>query len=331
MEKQKSKLIKPLFVGMNFNYDGKRMRAILEREISDEIHTYRLWRKAGQFDHDYPRANNDTYLLYVEINDYLIPLRMTDFSLVNQCGYNAAIRKMYGNMEERERKFRFVRETEGDDGIVKLIQEENRQISECGADPKLQVEYIRQSLNSHIEMYNNSKSNGGKTFPDFVGAALLNDLEHCKELSKRYKQMRTDERKAHIAAVHEQEKRHMCEVNKAARDVVEKAIQIIRDGGTIKNEEITVYSDDGVQKTYHLINYLMRLFGVDVPLRTQGWINGKLAEVLIENRTCNNLRYYKKKNGQCSQKFFEYMRQLISAIINNDFQAGKIGGLDCEK
>ena len=66
-----SKLMKLLFYGGNFNREGRRMRAVLEREISDGTQTYRLWRDAGKPDLDYPRAENDKYILYMEINGYL--------------------------------------------------------------------------------------------------------------------------------------------------------------------------------------------------------------------------------------------------------------------
>ena len=34
----------------------------------------------------------------------------------------------------------------------------------------------------------------------------------------------------------------------------------------------------------------MRLYGVEVPLRTQGWINEKLVSLRVVNGCCNDLR-----------------------------------------
>ena len=68
---ENSKLMTPLFYDGMFNREGRRMRAVLEKEISDGTQTYRLWRAAGKPDLDYPRAENDKYILYVEINGYL--------------------------------------------------------------------------------------------------------------------------------------------------------------------------------------------------------------------------------------------------------------------
>jgi len=62
------------------------MRAVFVREISNGIKTYRLWRGAGKPNVSYPRAENDKYILHVELNGYLVPLRLTDFDLINHCG-----------------------------------------------------------------------------------------------------------------------------------------------------------------------------------------------------------------------------------------------------
>lgn len=95
-EMEHSKLMIPLFYGHSFNREGRKMRAVFEREISDGAQTYRLWRGTGTPDVDYPRAENDKYLLHVEINSYLLPLGMTDFYLVNDCGFEPAAEKLYG-------------------------------------------------------------------------------------------------------------------------------------------------------------------------------------------------------------------------------------------
>ena len=80
-----AKLMTPLFYDGNYNVEKKRMRAVLEREVSNGAVSYRLWRSDGKPDLEYPRAANDAYILHVEVNDHLVPLRMTDYALVNHC------------------------------------------------------------------------------------------------------------------------------------------------------------------------------------------------------------------------------------------------------
>ena len=63
-----------------------------------------------------------------------------------------------------------------------------------------------------------------------------------------------------------------------------------------------------------IILCLMRRYGIDVPLRTQGWINGKLVNATIEDGRCSHVQYLKSKRGRCSETFFGCMDRLIRAI-----------------
>ena len=55
-----AKLMKPLFNDNgNYNEEGKMMRAVLEREVSNGAESYRLWRSDGKPELEYPRAAND--------------------------------------------------------------------------------------------------------------------------------------------------------------------------------------------------------------------------------------------------------------------------------
>ena len=96
--------------------------------------------------------------------------------------------------------------------------------------------------------------------------------------------------------------------------MVSEAIQIIQNGGILKNETVKFYSSRYSFSSYSIVNYLMRQYQVDVPLRTQGWINDKLHSVTIKGGKCEYLQYYRAKNGRVSQKFFDCMRELIRAI-----------------
>lgn len=65
-----SKLMKPLFHGYHFNKNGIKKRAVFCSEVSNGKDTYRLWRSAGKPDVAYPRTENDTYRLHIELNGY---------------------------------------------------------------------------------------------------------------------------------------------------------------------------------------------------------------------------------------------------------------------
>ena len=58
----------------------------------------------------------------------------------------------------------------------------------------------------------------------------------------------------------------------------------------------------------------MRQYQVEVPLRTQGWINDKLVNATVKGGKCEHLQYFCSKGGRGSQKFFECMNALIRAV-----------------
>ena len=51
-----AKLMTPLFYDGNYNVEKKRMRAVLEREVSNGVVSYRLWRSDGKPDLEYPQT-----------------------------------------------------------------------------------------------------------------------------------------------------------------------------------------------------------------------------------------------------------------------------------
>ena len=311
---ENSKLMTPLFYDGMFNREGRRMRAVLEKEISDGTQPYRLWRAAGKPDLDYPRAENDKYVLHIEINGYLAPLGMTDFSLIDICGFEPAAKKLYGGKDQRGKWIDSLRESGGYDAVSAALTEEKKEIERCGSDPTRQTEYIRDLLDGHVSTYLKSKENGGQTFPDFTGALVVNELARCVELSAVYRAKQQAEETARRTRIAEEEKAYCEAQNKEAEKAVSAAIQIIREGGILKNETVKFYRSRCDSSVYSIVNYLMRLYHIDVPLRTQGWINEKLCSTTIKDGKCEYLQYYRARNGRVSQKFFDCMRELIRAV-----------------
>ena len=99
-----------------------------------------------------------------------------------------------------------------------------------------------------------------------------------------------------------------------AEQAVSAALQVIREGGVLKNTTVKFYQSRHSASSYSIINYLMRQYQVDVPLRTQGWINDKLHSATIQDGKCEYLQYLRRKGGRCSQKFFDCMNALIQAV-----------------
>lgn len=315
IEMEHSKLMTTLFYDGNFNREGRRMRAVLEKEISDGTQTYRLWRAAGKPDQSWPRAENDQYILYVEINGYLVPLGLTDFSLTDICGFEPAAQKLYDGKEKRGAWIDALRESGGNDAVSAAVAEERKETERYGRDPARQTAYIQSLLDDHLSAYRKSKESGGQSFPDFTGALVMNELAQCVELSAVYRAKRQAEEAARQARAAEEERAYCEEKNRAAEQAVSAALQVIREGGVLKNTTVKFYQSRYSASSYSIFNYLMRQYQVDVPLRTQGWINDKLSSATIQDGKCEHLQYFRRKGGRCSQKFFECMNALIQAVI----------------
>lgn len=138
------------------------------------------------------------------------------------------------------------------------------------------------------------------------------------ESKKAYKEIREKAWQAEREKREAEERAFVQQKNAETEAVIAKALEIIRNDGTLKNDDITFYTSRYSGNSYSVVNYLMRQYNVNVPLRTQGWINSKLSEAKICNGACESLRYFKKKGSSCSQKFFECMNDLITAVRNSD-------------
>lgn len=308
-----SKLMTPLFYNNSFNRDGRRMRAVCEKTVSNGTDTYRLWRSAGKPDLDYRCGENDRYYLYVDVNGYLAPMGITEYVLIGQSG-TMAVDEQYGGREARKRHFDELREAEGMDAFYAALDEERAEIERLGSDSARQADYIRKRLDDRVRTYLKAKENGGETFPDFVGALVMDDLARCAELSAAHQAMWRKERQAAAVRAANEERVFCEEQNRIAEKAVSDAIQVIRGGGVLKNDTVKFYRSKHHASSCSIVLYLMRQYHVDVPLRTQGWINNKLVSVTIKDGWCTGERYLCAGKKRGSEKFFIYMDRLIRTI-----------------
>ena len=322
-----TKLMRPLFYGGNFNAKGRRMQAVFVREVSNGTDSYRLWRRAGKPDLDYPRAENDAYTLYVEIGEYLAPLRMTEYSLIDHCGYLAATEELYGGKDKRSEYFNQLRNNDPnwEQATSAAIALENERIQQLGSDPARQVDYIKSIMDQHVSTYRASRDSIGESFPDFIGALILDDLTMCQSLAFVYRQKKYVKEQALMAKAKEEEKAFCEQQNSLATQAVLEAIHIIKTNGILENKSLKFFRDRYNSKSFSVVAYLMRKYEVNVPLRTQGWINDRLVSVTIENGRCEHLKYMKAKGGQCSQRFFDCMNELIQKVTTEPVPELEVG------
>ena len=127
-----STLKKPLFINGMYNREGKNCRADFVREVSNGAESYKLWTCTEK--NQYPANERDRYFLYVEINNYLVPLRMTDYKFTDVLGFFPACVELYGTREERARGWRRTENTDA------LRAQEEPVIIRYGSDPARQAE-----------------------------------------------------------------------------------------------------------------------------------------------------------------------------------------------
>jgi len=312
-----SKLMRPLFIGGWFNREGHRMRAVFVREISDGTQSYHLWRKDGKPDRAYPNDDLDKYFLYAEVNGYLLPLEMTDFDLIRQCGFEPMVMELYGNRECRRVYFGNLHKADNRPSLQSALENERALIKKYGTDPALQSKYIYDLFDTWAQAYLKSRETCGQTFPDFSGALIVNDLTRCVELSAAYQKKRQAEEFERRTKA-EAENKAFCEKeNQKATQTITNAVDVIRNGGVFENTIIRIYVDKNLFEDVSLVNYLMRLYQVNIPLRTQGWVNSKLQNCKMKDGKCVGVGYLSKKKHSVSKRFFDCMDELASAIIKS--------------
>lgn len=307
-------LMTPLFYQDNFNVAGKKIRAVFLREVTNGTDSYRLWRRDGKPDRQYPQGKGDDYILYVELHGYLATLRTTDYYLIDRCGYKAMVAALYGGEDKREQYFDGLRRSGGDEAVLEVLRQEEQKIQELGRDPACQADYIKAILDGHVSTYLASRENGGETFPDFIGALVLDELPACRELSAIYKSKCREKEQERKAKADAEDRAYCQERNQRAEQQVQEAIRIIREGGVLQNDTVEFYRDKYDSSACSIVLYLMRQYQVDVPLRTQGWITSKLAAATIADGRCSHLQFWGRKSDRASQRFVVCMNELIRAI-----------------
>ena len=104
------------------------------------------------------------------------------------------------------------------------------------------------------------------------------------------------------------------EKSEEAQNQIDKAIEIIRSGGVLDADYISIYHSRYNCHSYNIINHLARMYDVEIPLKVQGWINSKLLQVTISDGRAASLRHI----GRGSQTFWGYMEQLIEAVCKEE-------------
>lgn len=145
--------------------------------------------------------------------------------------------------------------------------------------------------------------------PELLGAAM--------EVRDRIKTVR-DRKHAEMAKQRQEEdEKFVKESNEISESILVKAIDRIKDGGVVKNDEITFWKDRYDHKKVSVITELMDRYKISVPIRTRGWIMNRLNSVTIKDGNVVGCNWQKSGRAVVSDKFWDYMDQLVKAVTAN--------------
>lgn len=170
------------------------------------------------------------------------------------------------------------------------------------------AEYPYLSINGFYRRLGESESNGyyiNKV--DIEVCALLGNIDLAKHYAEyREKQIADKETKRQAEKEEREKKEREAEEQRIAE--VEKAIQ---------DAEYKIFYQEDLKNIEvegkSIINKLMEKYGINVPLRTKGWINSKLA-MIVFNGGKISYKFYGKTQKDNSTVFYNYLIRLETAI-----------------
>lgn len=131
------------------------------------------------------------------------------------------------------------------------------------------------------------------------------------EARQRYLDKDAAEHAAKVSRRQAEDAAYCAERNAEAQQQLDAAINTIRTGGELKNEAISIYRGRYDCRSYSIINHLARQFGVQIPLKVQGWINKRLIHVVVRNGAVASVCY----SGSPSRTFHARMNELIASVL----------------
>lgn len=131
--------------------------------------------------------------------------------------------------------------------------------------------------------------------------------EHYQQYREEYLQQKEREELEKRQRMEEENKRRQDEQKKVIEQKLAEAEMQIKNNKMVQNEQL----DDGK----YVILCLMKKYGIKVPLKTQGWINSKLANVTFGEKGEISLQFYRYKGCKCSESVYRYLALLWKAVV----------------
>ena len=143
---------------------------------------------------------------------------------------------------------------------------------------------------------------------DIEVCVLLGNIELAKHYAE-YREKRIAEKEAkRQAEAAERERKEREEEEKRLAEIEKTIIEV--ENKIFHQKEFKNIKVDGKS----VINMLMEKYGIKVPLRTQGWINSKLAMIIFDDNGEISYRFYGKSQRENSTVFRKYLKDLKEVI-----------------
>lgn len=113
----------------------------------------------------------------------------------------------------------------------------------------------------------------------------------------------------------EEEEKYVKEQNEKAEAEINKALDIIRNGGLLINKEFSIYEGRYDRKDYCVITYFLDKYGISMPIRTRAWVINSLATITIgEDGAIGKYQYYKQGRSKGSTTVWKYLEDMIKTV-----------------
>lgn len=155
----------------------------------------------------------------------------------------------------------------------------------------------------------------GNTQVEFIKHLSPGLVEKCIAACHNYIETKERLRKEREEKKKAEEQEYVWQKNQEAEQSVADAIEILKNDGRLINSTVCFYKSRYHNSAYSIINHIARLYGVKIPLKTQGWINSSLLEITIENGKMTSGRMNGKNQ---STTIFKYMNMLIGVVRNSE-------------
>lgn len=274
-----TKLSKPLFVNGNFNRAGKRSHFAFVSILPASPHDLRVWRRAGAPDNSCPINENDTHILYVDIDGWMIPIGLTAARLEAQTGRHFLVMEQFGgDVGAFWSAWTSCKTPEERDAFNAKY---NPLEKEYGRDPARQGAYVSAILNARKQAWQDAKEDPQK-FPDCIGAAVCGELDEWLKVSAAYKARKEAEERAEAEEQAAREEAERKEQEAREREEMAAYMELLRKPGRVEDGAKAVKAADAL--------------GVKIPLRTRGFMLEKLAAFTVEaDGHVEHIQYY--RNG----------------------------------